>query len=447
MTTSEQTNAALRCPTCGGNIVFDPEAQQFRCASCGSIQKVTPGKDTVEEYDFTEYREREGHRMLENGETALRCDVCGAEFFQPAEGTATVCPMCGSPQIKPEEEHNGIPVEGVVPFAIDRYEAQKRFGQWIRKRWFAPASLKRTFAEGELVGMYVPFWTYDADAVTQYCGRGGRTYTRRGRDGKTETYTQWYPVSGVVRGYYNDIQVCASKTASGNLIQKVLPYNTIGNTNPYHPQYLAGYQAECYTIDGIQGFKVAESYIDRDQRSRAESDIRGHGYSQAQVTGMNTHYDIVRYKQVLVPLWKARYGYAGKTYHYMINGENGKVSAQYPKSVGKIILVILLALAVFFGGLMLLESGYHSFPITVTATMITATLAVPVMTMAMIVVTITVDMTTVMILAVVGIAGTAVVMITATTAEILTTAATITATIGAATGKPPREREMNNGTF
>ena len=68
MTTSEQTNAALRCPTCGGNIVFDPEAQQFRCASCGSIQKVTPGKDTVEEYDFAEYREREGRRMLENGD-------------------------------------------------------------------------------------------------------------------------------------------------------------------------------------------------------------------------------------------------------------------------------------------------------------------------------------------------------------------------------------------
>mgnify|MGYP004573365993 CR=1 FL=1 len=56
----------------------------------------------------------------------------------------------------------------------------------------------------------------------------------------------------------------------------------------------------------------------------------------------------------------------------------------------------------------------------------------------------TVDMTTAMILEAAGIA---VVMITATTAEILTTAATITATIGAATGKPPREREMNNGTF
>ena len=50
---------------------------------------MTPGKDTVEEYDFAEYREREGHRMLENGETALRCDVCGAEFFVklPSYGT------------------------------------------------------------------------------------------------------------------------------------------------------------------------------------------------------------------------------------------------------------------------------------------------------------------------------------------------------------------------
>ena len=364
-TTSEQTNAALRCPTCGGNIVFDPEAQQFRCASCGSIQKVTPGKETVEEYDFSEYRAREGHRMLENGESAMRCDVCGAEFFLPSAGTAAVCPMCGSPQIKPETEHNGIPVEGVVPFAIDRYEAQKRFGEWIRKRWFAPGSLKKTFAEGNLVGMYVPFWTYDAKVTGEYCGRGGRTYTRTDREGKTETCTEWYPTAGVVRADYDDIQVCASKTASGNLIQKVLPYNTVGNTQPYHPQYLAGYQAECYTVDGIEGFNVARKMIESDLHSLAKNDILNHGYDDAQVTGMNTHYDEVRYKHVLVPLWKAQYGYAGKTYHYMINGENGRVSAQYPKSVAKIILVILLVLALIFGGLALLSGddggsgGYH----------------------------------------------------------------------------------------
>ena len=45
----------------------------------------------------------------------------------------------------------------------------------------------------------------------------------------------------------------------------------------------------------------------------------------------------------------------------MINGENGKVSAQYPKSVGKIILVILLVLALFLGGLDLLEGGSSGY--------------------------------------------------------------------------------------
>ena len=100
------------------------------------------------------------------------------------------------------------------------------------------------------------------------------------------------------------------------------------------------------------------------------------------------------------------------------------------KSVGKIILVILLALAVFFGGLMLLESGSSDYGDSHYDH--TATLAVPAMTMAMIVVSdyggydYSYD------------SGSswdswdkAVVMITATTAEILTTAATITATIGA----------------
>ena len=87
-------------PTAVEILYLIREAQQFRCASCGSTQKVVPGKETVEEYDFSEYRAREGRRMLKNGETALRCSACGAEFFLPAEGTAAVCPMCGSPQIE-----------------------------------------------------------------------------------------------------------------------------------------------------------------------------------------------------------------------------------------------------------------------------------------------------------------------------------------------------------
>lgn len=354
--------ATFHCPSCGGMIIFDTATQKFRCASCGNEQHIEPPKNSVEEYDFSEYREREGKPMLADGEVTFTCASCGAQIFMLAQETAAVCPMCGAPQLRVEEQNSGIPVEGVVPFKIDRYEAQKLFGSWIRKRWFAPNSLRKLYAEGDLHGLYVPFWTYDAQAEADYFGRGGRTQTRTSTvDGKTvtETYTVWFPVSGHVRASFNDVQVCASRNASGNLIQKVLPYNTIGNTHPYQPQYLSGYEAEHYTVDGIAGFEIARTLMEKTLRGNAESDIMSHGYSMAEVTSLQARYNQVRYKHVLVPLWKAKYGYAGKDYHYMINGETGKVSAQYPISPWKVALAVLAALAIIVG-IVFLSGGFDS---------------------------------------------------------------------------------------
>lgn len=358
MAVTEQKETSLHCPNCGGNVVFDVEAQQFRCASCGSVQEIKPEKGEVEEYDFSAYREREGQQMMDHGEVTMICPSCGAQFIMLAQETATVCPMCGAPQMRLQEENNGIPVEGVVPFRLDRFEAQKKFGGWIRKRWFAPNSLKKLYAEGNLVGMYVPFWTYDATAVADYTGRGGRTRTRRTHDGKTETYTEWFPVFGTIHGSYNDVQVCASRTASGNLIQSILPYDSIRNTKPYQPQYLSGYEAERYTVDGIQGFTIAREIMESDLRHRAESDITAQGYSVSQVSTLRPHYESVRYKHILVPLWKAKYGYGGKTYHYMINGESGKVSGQYPVSKVK-VAALVAAIAIIIVGLLALMGTFE----------------------------------------------------------------------------------------
>lgn len=356
MTQMTGTGAELLCPSCGGHIIFDAEAQQFRCASCGAVQKITPKKEQVEEYDFADYRLREKNHMLEGGELTLTCGHCGAEIFLLENETATVCPMCGKPALRPAGQDTGIPVEGIVPFAIDRFEAQKRFGAWIRKRWFAPNSLKRLFSEGQLQGVYVPFWTYDVEASAKYTGRGGITRTRTNSKGETQTYTDWYPVSGEVYGRYDDLQVCASRTFQHGLIERVLPYDSIRNTRPYQPQYLSGYRAERYTVSGVEGFEEARQSVERDLSSRATAEIRGQGYDQAQITSFHPRCHHVRYKHILVPLWNARYGYCGKTYRYMINGETGKVSAEYPKSPAKIALVVLAVLLIM--GLLLYFMGF-----------------------------------------------------------------------------------------
>src|ERR687883_183800 len=79
--------------------------------------------------------------------------------------------------------------------------------------WFAPNELKKLADLGQLSGVYVPFWTYDAMTYTHYTGQRGddyqetETYTETDANGqpvtKTRqvTKTRWTHVSGEVRHF------------------------------------------------------------------------------------------------------------------------------------------------------------------------------------------------------------------------------------------------------
>ena len=57
----------------------------------------------------------------------------------------------------------------------------------LKNRWFAPNSLKKTYQEGRLTGLYIPFWTYDAKADGWFTGRG-RAHQNLPRQGWPHPY-------------------------------------------------------------------------------------------------------------------------------------------------------------------------------------------------------------------------------------------------------------------
>ena len=79
-------------------------------------------------------------------------------------------------------------------------------------------------------------------------------------------------------------------------------------------------------------------------------------YDHVRNIRMNEHYDAETYKHVLLPVYSTAYRYKNKTYTVLINGQTGRVKGEYPKSVAKITLLILLALAVI-GMFFLATSG------------------------------------------------------------------------------------------
>lgn len=354
--TSEQT-VTYKCPNCGGIIKYDINAKNFLCESCKSEYTVEIDEEVCE-HDFDTYDLEEAKsEMLTDMHLAI-CDSCGGEIYFDSHETAKRCPMCSSPKIREQAAESGIAPHGIIPFRIDKYEAQQRFHQWITKRFFAPNLLKKAYQEGILEGLYVPFWTYDSDVSSFYSGFGGKTRTYKDSKGNIQTRTDWYPVSGHVSQSFDDILVCASKRQSSKLLNAVSNYDTITDIESFAPEYLSGYMAERYSIDGKEGFETAKEVIDSTMRSLADSHIRARGYDRANVVSIRSSYDNITYKSVLLPLYSAQYSYKGKDYSYAINGQTGKIKGNYPLSPVKISILIAAITAVIILLVFFINGGF-----------------------------------------------------------------------------------------
>ena len=72
-----------------------------------------------------------------------------------------------------------------------------------------------------------------------------------------------------------------------------------------------------------------------------------------QVDGMRIYpvFSGETYKHVLVPVYATAYQYRDKVYHVLINGQTGMIKGEYPKSIFKIalcVLLVILFLLLFF---------------------------------------------------------------------------------------------------
>lgn len=337
----------FNCPNCGGMMQYNIEKEKFICTACGSESTIDEGiSSQIKEHDFSQYRAREQAAIPFEGMKSVICQNCGAEVVFDEKDTAALCPMCGSSHVAADKQKSGIPPEGIIPFKIDVYDAGQLFHKWVKSLWFAPNALKNKYQEGDLSGVYIPFWTFDTDAVGRYQGKGGRIRHVRQRDGKVTTTIDWYPVSGMVAMSFDDIQICASRREGASMIQKVEPYNTIHQLKPYLPAYLSGYKAEHYTVRADEGFEQAKQEVRQELTRKAEQQILSRGFNQAQVSSLQMTCSNVTYKHVLLPVYTSFFGYGSKQYNYVINGETGKISGERPYSPIKITLAVLAVIAV-----------------------------------------------------------------------------------------------------
>ncbi len=355
------------CAECGSEMRFDPEANKLKCAYCGHEQDFDGEGETGlanTELDFKAALNNElpDEEMEENRITD--CSNCGAQVEFEGESYSEACPFCASPIVVEPRTSKQIKPKGVMPFVLSEDKARDAMTEWLGKLWFAPGNLQEYAKKGrKMQGMYVPYWTYDAQSESHYVGERGtyyyvtETYTAE-EDGKTVTKTRqvrktrWHMVSGRVSKFFDDILVLASKALPKRFTDQLTPWDLSALVD-YNPSYIAGYQAEAYTVDLQEGFTEAEAIMEREIRALVTRDIGG---DEQRINALNTTLSNLTFKHVLLPVWMAAYKYQGKTYRFVVNGQTGKVKGERPWSKAKIALAVVGAVVVVVGGYFLIQN-------------------------------------------------------------------------------------------
>ena len=348
------------CEGCGADLEFNVGAQSLKCPYCGFVKPLEFDADAeVAEQDFGATLERIAAQRDEDrrdgqGLSEVRCDSCGATVRFAGTLTSSACAYCGVP-LQLDSVHDAphrVPVDGVLPFLIDREKTRANLGEWVRSRWFAPNDFKACGAQGRFNGVYLPYWTFDSLTVTHYTGQRGEHYwvtVGTGKNRRRARRTRWYSESASFQRFFDDILVVAASGLPDKRVAALEPW-PLNRCVPFSQQVLAGFLARTYDVPLDDGFAGARCRIDEALEAEVRDRIGG---DVQRIQSIATRYLAVTYKHLLLPVWMLAYRYRDRSYQVVVNAGTGEVQGDRPYSWVKIALtalaaMIVVAIAAFF---------------------------------------------------------------------------------------------------
>lgn len=343
----------FHCPACGGEAVWNPGRQSLICPYCGTTSPAAVNEQSgeVKEHDLVAALRSyaQGRRGWQAERTSVKCQSCQAISVFDPKRVAQRCDFCGSAALVPYAQTQApIHPESVLPFKVTEVQVRDRIREWYGSRWFAPNRLKRAALTDTVHGVYLPYWTFDAQAHADWQAESGYYYytTETYRDANGEMkqrqvrQVRWERSSGALDHFFDDALVCASRGVDEGLMRGIEPFPT-RELIPYDPGYIAGWVVEQYQLDLIAAAQKSRSRMDAELRSMCSAQVPGDTQRNLQVQAVYTGQT---FKHVLVPVWLLTFNYGSKTYQAVVNGYTGTIAGRYPKSWVKILLFILMIL-------------------------------------------------------------------------------------------------------
>jgi hypothetical protein len=346
--------AKFACPACGGEANWSPAKQKLVCPFCGTESAAPlPAAGPIVEHDLVAaLRAMAGQpRGWQADKRSVVCQSCRAISVLDPARQAQNCEFCGSAQLLPYEEREpAFQPESVLPFTITAADARDRMRRWYGRLWLAPSALKKRALTDTVHGVYLPYWTFDANVSAQWTAEAGRyyytteTYVQNGRTRARQVrHVRWEPAAGSLEHVFDDDLVCASVGIHPRLLRGIEPF-PMQALKPYDPGYVAGWVVERYQVDLADGARRSREQMNARLVELCAARIPGDTYRNLNV---RASWSQQTFKHVLVPAWLLTYDYGRRSFQCVINGVTGALQGEYPKSPWKIAALVVAAIVLF----------------------------------------------------------------------------------------------------
>ena len=335
----------MKCSNCGGTLRYDIAKYGLVCDFCGTVKRLDrPGDGSaIGEFDLPNASRGNNANWGISGRL-VSCKSCGAQMLFEADQMSGSCPYCGSAVVLSAEDADcGVAPNAIIPFTLTKEQVAEKFYRWNKFAFWSPEKFRKGKILSDLVPLYIPYWTFEADAVTSYSGSFGYT---TGSDENRKT--NWYKKTGMAEKHISEFNVCASrKFINDSMLNSVVSFRS-GECLPYTPEMLSGMAAEIYTIGMDEAWYNARTFMLKDTIMESARD-KEHAdcYKDLNCT---TDYHNVKFKYVLVPVYLAGCTYGGRTYNVVASGTNGRGNCNRPLSIAKFVITPLLFIAYFILG-------------------------------------------------------------------------------------------------
>lgn len=359
-TNSGEKQGENRCPQCGASdVTYNTKKKKLVCNYCYTEFEAEEVEGLEKEAkNLNEEIRGSGTKDIDESvddTITLKCGGCGAEVvINTKESTNARCHWCRSILSINSQIDNGAVPDVVLPFSLEKSEAQKKIQTFVDKRqFFAHPIFKKEFTTNNIMGVYFPYMLVDANLHATFKGEGEhkvREYKEEHND-KTETYydADLYRVERDFDIAIDDLTIESSqdkldksnKSKTTNVINAIMPFDT-ENCVKYKANYLAGYSSEKRDTN----ISHLEEKVDNELKDVARFAIndeikfydRGVKWTEEQFN--------VKGKQwvsAYLPVWLYSYQDPKKILHYVaVNARTGEVMGSVPMNKTKLFLITLL---------------------------------------------------------------------------------------------------------